>query len=274
MSAVLKTVEGSSDLVALRDLIRAGESPIEGAVIIPEGYKLESLERFYQAPNRQRGTYKAQAIEQFAGYVGLNGIDGATVVFIDEAPLTAAAVLDRGTPDQPLWGEHRAVLNLKKSPEWVAMEEAAKNTFKQGDFIDFITEWADFLSFSSTGIDEDWTVMTKTQAVVALRKLKTSAERSAEHVEQDQQRSRTVFERAAIDSAPPPLMRWAGRPADELVERQVQIRLLYLPQDPPLIKLRIMGKDRLQQSIGAEFKDLVSERISTGIPVHLGALLP
>lgn len=272
MSQPLASI-GSGDLIALRDLIRAGESPMDGAVLVPDGYKLESLERFSDNPWRHRGTFQAQAINPFAEYVGLNSHAADTSIFLNEDTLSAVAILDRGTPLAPGWGEHKAVLKLKKSPEWAALEEAAKSAFKQADLIDFLTEWQDFLTFSSTGIDADWTPLTKAQAIVALRKLKTSLERQAEHVEHDQQRSKTVFERAAIDSSPPPLMRWTGRPADELEERQVTILLVYLPQDPPLIKLRIIGKDRLMQSVGQEFKDLVAGRITTDISIHLGSFV-
>lgn len=274
MSAVFKTIENGSDLLALRDLIEGGLTPVEGAALVPEGYKIESLERFFDHPRRIRGTFHTGQIDQFAGYVAEHGDEDETAVFVDETTLSAVAILDRGRRLSPRWGEHMAVLRLKKSPEWAALEDAARGSFSQASFIDYIHEWADFLSFSSSPLDEEWTPMKILQAVMALRKLKTTIARDAEHVEHDQARNKTVFERAAIDSNPPNLLRFTGRPVTEMDERQVTVRLVYLPQDPPVIKLRLVGYEVLKQAIGSEFRQLVSEQLPTGTPIHLGIFAP
>lgn len=126
MTMIGMTSSTASDLLTLRDIIQCGEHPAEGAAIVPDGYKLESLERFQDQPNRLRGTFTARTIDQIAAYAWVYCSEVGTVLYVDDEKLSASMILDHGTPEDPLWGEHKAILSLRKTPEWEAIHEAVR----------------------------------------------------------------------------------------------------------------------------------------------------
>jgi uncharacterized protein YfdQ (DUF2303 family) len=260
------------DLALLRDIIEGGMSPVSGSCLVPNGFSLESTERFLLEPNALRGTYTANSIAEFAGYISDPANVATPRVFIDAPSMRAVARLDHGDVDAPGWGKHRAVLELQATPGYAAFVDTTRNPLTQESLIDYVTDWADALAFSTTAHDLPWVDMKPTAAIQALRKIATEVRRDATHVEADRARERTVFEKAAISSAPPAQMQWSGLAYEELAERQICARLAYLPKDPPLIRVRVIALDQLRKALADEFRDRVRAAIGdTNIPVHIGS---
>lgn len=61
--------------------------------------------------------------------------------------MTAVSIIDLGTVKNPLWGKHRADIELLKTPGYLALLKLADTKLSQQDFIDFAEDWRECLSF-------------------------------------------------------------------------------------------------------------------------------
>lgn len=77
-------------------------------VSIPEGMRVEDIERLLPAPSRIRGVYTTANPVSWAKYIERFRSD-ATVIFAQDKQ--AVAVLDFHTRQTAGWGEHLAILN-------------------------------------------------------------------------------------------------------------------------------------------------------------------
>jgi uncharacterized protein YfdQ (DUF2303 family) len=258
------------DMTLLRDIISGGLNPAEGVCLIPEGYKLADLEQYQAQPNALRGTYHARTIAEFARYVLEQDSLRYARIFLDPEAMSAVARLDHGNAGDPGWGRHRAAVKLASPPAFAAFMEIAAAPVTQTLLIDYVTDWADHLEFSAAGAEAPWVDMKPAAAVQALRKVSTEVHRDATHTQTDTARERSVLEKASIVSTPPLLLRWSGIPAEGLAERSLRARLVYLPKDPPQIRVRPIGLAELRQAMADEFRDQVREAIAEAAPVHIG----
>lgn len=91
------------------------DSLVVQSTVLAEGeqQKLDSLERFLESPRRERGTFRVIDVNGFAHLVGRITTD-ASIIFANEDASTLTAIFNFDTG----WRDHRAVLELKTSPEW------------------------------------------------------------------------------------------------------------------------------------------------------------
>jgi uncharacterized protein YfdQ (DUF2303 family) len=116
-------------------------------MLVPQGYNLESLERYQDAPSRFRGTFATHSLEDFAAYV--NGQDNAEV-FVDTDDMAAMAFFDLGAPGLPGHAEHRGKLALRKTAPYQAVLNAHERAFGQKELAHWIEDWHGYLEGEST----------------------------------------------------------------------------------------------------------------------------
>jgi len=242
-------------------------------IVVPAGYSLQSLEPFAREPVRYRGTYKTTSIADFIEYCR-EWNSGSTRIFLDPEAFFAVARMDHGILEAPEWGDHQATLQLKATAPYAALQQIHERHFEQDALIEFILDWADVLSFSSSA--DTWKEIDIPQAVAALRKLKVEIGRVSEHEETDHGRRRSLLEQAVVTSKPPAMMKMRCAPFHGLQECTIGVRLVYLPKDPPVIKPRILAQEELKQAWADEFKDLLlgaHQHLSDGIAagIHIGS---
>lgn len=151
------------------------------AAIIPDGYKLQSLEHLQLRPYLFRGLFSTNLLNEFAGYVNAYG-NSDTSVFIDQQSMSALAVIDQGSQEEPKWGRHKAKIELLATPAYSAILKRDNNPLLQQDFIDFAEDWQENIQFYFTNEaqpDAYQPTLFK-QTIKTLRKLKVSATASKE----------------------------------------------------------------------------------------------
>lgn len=123
---------GAALLAGQRIAALAGDPKraVDGGIpyaVVADGTHLESLEPYLRrTPERLKASPKFDDFSSFVRYVNRFKADG-TLIFADQKAGTLVAVIDYHVPcEQPSWCEHRATLDLKKSPEWEAW--ASKNS--------------------------------------------------------------------------------------------------------------------------------------------------
>lgn len=135
-----KMVSGS--LSQLQAMIIAGaQKPEQGCtpfVIVPEGYQLESTEKYQEKPNRIKNTINLLTSDSFISYIK-RFVDPRTVIFADQPRNKFTAVLDyHETNADPEWAQHQAIYACPLSDSWKEWMGSDKTQMNQLNFAEFI----------------------------------------------------------------------------------------------------------------------------------------
>lgn len=261
------------DLTQLIAHLTAGKAADVGyPAILPPGYTLADTERFRPFPERWRHTFKTTSLDAFLSYLRLHSVP-ASILTVDPDHLTASAILDHGLDGDPQWGDHRAQLTLEPTPLYKAIIALCNNQPRtQEELIDWLLDWAPYLTFSATGPETDrWTDLPFPAALAALRRLQVKTGTDQTRDVGDVSTSKSLLASAAITSDPPRAIRVVASPYEELEPYTMTLRLTYLPQDPPRIRARLQEAATLQRAFAQE----LVQRINDGgvdIPTYIGRL--
>ncbi len=112
--------------------------------IVPDGYKLESLEKFQVAPYRKRGKVAFHQAASFGQYV-VDHDQGSTALFCDRGTASFQAILDYhryGTQAIPApgWKQHVATFQMKPTVEWETWAKHDSKQFTQVQFGEFLEQ--------------------------------------------------------------------------------------------------------------------------------------
>lgn len=100
------------------------------------------LRRTESGPARKRGIYRFRDAESFAIFVNAHAEPGRTWLFADRDHHQVTAILDGpeiATTDTG-WSDHRAILELKTTPEWDEWNTASGQFLSQEQFADFLED--------------------------------------------------------------------------------------------------------------------------------------
>lgn len=120
-------------LDSLQKLFQAQQSP-QGQkpfLILHQDQKVENIESTLLRPVRKTGNPQFVRTESFTTYANEHKTD-STRIYVT-GPQQFIAVLDHHG-ENPDWGQHRATLNLKLSPEWLLWTGSDKKKFGQREF--------------------------------------------------------------------------------------------------------------------------------------------
>lgn len=137
-----------TDAQAVIDVAQAAvpPTPLEvgkvHSLVVPAGgaHHVIDLERYAPVPQRARGTYILATVEAFIAYVGVHDADVATTVWVDISGSQVQVVFDDHGPEMPGWGEHRAILPLRATPEWRHWTSKDGTTLSQEAFAEHVEE--------------------------------------------------------------------------------------------------------------------------------------
>ncbi|MEN9755863.1 MAG: hypothetical protein RL755_50 [Pseudomonadota bacterium] len=242
------------------------------AAIIPDGYKLENLERFYDHPNLFKGTFSTTILSEFADYVSKHGNEGSAV-FIDNERIKALAIIDMGSHDAPQWGKHRAEIELLKTPAYAALLKFNNQQLDQQGFIDFVEDWRENITF----IFDDNSEQSVEKVVKSLRKVKVGFNATKEQEVQASSSSRSLLESVEIKAGNEPLP--IGFVFSTLAYDGIETAYFNCPlrvtsdEKAVRFKFRIGQLDAINERISIEFKNAIAESFDeTNIPIHIGKM--
>lgn len=107
--------------------------------VIPDGAKVEDLERLLPAPARAQANVTAKSAETFAAYVNRFKVK-ATVIFADQEKFTLVGIIDYHSAASPAFREHRVSYGAPRSLEWNTWRTASGKRMAQADFAQFIED--------------------------------------------------------------------------------------------------------------------------------------
>lgn len=104
---------------------------------VPDGYKLESLEKHYETPARKRGTVRMHDADSFIHVVKRYGSLAECVVYIDAdyaaQQVSAVAIFNDHGEDEPGWRDHRATFEPRFTEEWKRWTEKTGKPMSQAE---------------------------------------------------------------------------------------------------------------------------------------------
>ncbi|MBB3192083.1 DUF2303 family protein [Halomonas cerina] len=249
------TIEKIEALVAASQIGAPGTDV--PTMLVPNGYSLESLERYQDTPSRFRGTFSTSSIEDYAAYVNAQAV---AQVFVDTDDMDALAFFDLGSAEAAGHGEHRARLKLQRTAPYAACLQAHDRAFGQKDLAHWIEDWHAHI----TGESSQGKELSAKQLANLVRRIEVKATSERTHEEGDWNARRTGLDAmdASAGDDTPAFIRFACLPYEGLRLRTFDLRVSILTDDSkPRIKLRIMGLEGIQEEIAKEFKAVLEQQL-------------
>jgi uncharacterized protein YfdQ (DUF2303 family) len=133
-----------ADLAKTAALPKALDPEKMYSVVVPDGSEhiTLSLEAYLHSPARLRGTTRLHDADSFTDFVRSYEVP-ASRVYADQENATLCAVFNDATTGNPGWADHRAVLRMKHTPEWLHWADKDGSLLPQASFAEHIEDGLD-----------------------------------------------------------------------------------------------------------------------------------
>lgn len=235
-------------------------------IILPNGYKLVDLEQYADQPARFRCNFSTTVFDDFVLYVK----DKAAVnlmVTVQPDEMTAKAVFDFGTPDSPSWREHTAFLSLERSTPLEALLMKNELAITQDSLIDFLEDYAEHVTFYDT-IGGGGIPLSFGESITAIRNIRVTASSKADNQVGDFANAQSKYDKIEVEALGGTLpggFLFACEPYDNFPHQQVspcQLRMVASKDGPPLFKIRIQFKSKLDRESVEAFRSEIQTALA------------
>ena len=251
-----------------------GNMPIQvdgkaSIAIVPDGFKIISTENFNQIRDRFRGTFATLCINSFVGYINDREIEGVKAFVSTTNGLKAEAVFNLGDVARAGHADDLANLTLEKKPEYKALERADGHRFEQQALIDWLDDWADFVTAQNA-----FGTIPHDQALRAIRKVKINRGHEVDSNVQDYGYKQSVTEQVeatGVDENLPEYFILKTESYKGLSVQDLKISIRISTKDAnPTFQLRFVGKDAHEQQRAEEFINLLEKELSGQVEFYQG----
>jgi uncharacterized protein YfdQ (DUF2303 family) len=240
--------------------------------VLPDSAKIVDLERFMAGRSRFRGTFATHSLADFSSYVASRALPEAKG-FIDQDEMTCTLLFNLGNDVAPGHADDRAVLRLKPSAGYKAVQAIGGRAMAQKDLSDWIEDWHQYLA----PVDAEGNAITVAKAIAAVRTITVKASSESETTVGDTSASRSAMdqiEARSKETLPTSLM-FNVIPFEGLTEQQINLRVSVITSGAqPVLKLRWVGEDVQREDIAQEFKTVLQDKIGANASLVLGAFDP
>ncbi len=240
-------------------------------IVVPNDYKVIGLENYQDAPYRFRGKFSTTLLAEFAAYINACGtIDSG--IFVDPEQVLASAVINMGSDTQPMWGDHKAALSLKKLPEFVSVLERNGMALSQQDLVDFCEDQRECIQF----IDASRNNLDFSASINAIRRLTISATQNNEFAVGNFNASHSSMDAIEVKAAGAeiplgfifnciPYDGFSARPLLCQFRASTDVKTVTL-------RYRVGRLDNEINKISQEFKQLLQEKITVNCKFYVGTM--
>lgn len=244
------------------------------AVLMPGSFQVVDLEKFDKHRSRFRGTYSTSSLKDFADHV-VNRDAGATgFINADDADkLSCTVFYNIGDQAQPGHCDDIAVLTLKPTAAFKAVQGVVGKSMDQKTLSDWIQDWS--LTLSATDVDGKDLELRKT--IAAVRNIKIEAKASSDHSVGNMNAARSSMEQieARSEHELPAYLIMSAIPFSGLQVRQLKLAVSVLTGgEKPALSLRWVGKEPQLEEINQEFKCVLSKEVGGSARLFLGSFDP
>ena len=241
-------------------------------VVLPEGAKIFNLEQFSAGRSRFRGTFSTSSLVDFSKYVIDRNIADAQG-FINQEEMTCAVLFNLGTEEVPGHADDRAVLKLKATAGYQAVQAINGRAMSQKDMSDWIEDWHSTL----TAVDAENKDMSLVKAIAAVRTISVKATSESDHTVSETRASRSAMDaiEATSKETLPTSLIFSVVPFEGLSVREIILRISVITSGAqPALKLRWVGEDVQREEIAQEFKSVLDAQIGEAAKLALGTFDP
>ncbi|EEX2604533.1 TPA: DUF2303 family protein, partial [Escherichia coli] len=146
----------------------------------------------------------------------------------------------------------------KKTAPFSALLSVNGERNSQKSLAEWIEDWADYL----VGFDANGDAIQATKAAAAIRKITIEANQTADFEDNDFSGKRSLMEsvEAKTKDIMPVAFEFKCVPFEGLKERPFKLRLSIITGDRPVLVLRIIQLEAVQEEMANEFRDLLVEK--------------
>ena len=107
---------------------------------IPDGYRIEDLERYCPRPIRARDTILCETPEAFVSYYNRFKCEDVSMAFSSTNAFLVKGIIDWHSVDGPGFGDHTVVYSAPRSQEWDVWMGKNEEPMSQADFSQFVED--------------------------------------------------------------------------------------------------------------------------------------
>ena len=266
--SAIQELKRADDNRMMSEALHAAFSKGQIALAVPDGYSLESLEKFYPLRQRPRGVMNTDSIESFAAYFEAHASDGATV-FVDG--MNATAVLNLGNPKEPGHADDLAKFAPEMTAAYTALLKSSNNQLNQRDLAEFFEDWSDHIQV----FHED-EAMPCGAAATTVRTVTVDAAKKMTSTEATLRVERSAMESLKASSSAgqlPTRFTFNCEPYLGMSPRDFSVRISVHPGEKAVtFSLRIAVLETHMQEMVAELADRIHDAIKG--PVIIGSYTP
>lgn len=241
-------------------------------VVLPESARVIDLEKYQAMRSRFRGIFSTHSLADFSAYV-TDRAAAAARGFINQDEMSCALIFNLGDVNEPGHADDRAVLKLKASAGYKAVQAIAGERLAQKDLSDWIEDWHQYL----TPVDDAGTPIPIAKAIAAVRTITIKATSESETTVGDTSASRSAMDQIEARSKEtlPAALQFHIVPFEGLTEQQITLRISVITSGSmPVLKLRWVGEEVQREEIAQEFKTVLQQKIGSKAALSLGAFDP
>lgn len=223
-------------------------------VLIPDGYKTQSLESYQKHKDRYDFKYSTQSIPDFVEYAKEFDNEGSKCFITQD--MTAYVIFDLGTVEKPGHSLHNAALSLHTTAAYRALLDNANKKMSQKQMVEFLQDWEDFLKITNLTGD----IITPRQAANLYSNLTLEKVNEAKSSIGDYHESMEAMERieAKASESLPGFAEFKCVPYFGLTNRHFTIKFqLNKQSDSFSLQYRIIQLENEQEDILNEFKSIL-----------------
>ena len=260
-------------LITNNALVAAGKTLPTNSLtaILPDGVKVFDLEKYQIGRSRFRGVLSTNSLVDFSVYAKERAIEGARG-FIDQDEMTCNLIFNLGTAAAPGHADDRAVLRLKPSAGYKAVQAVPGRTMSQKDLSDWIEDW----NASLSATDDAGQAMSIAKAIAAVRTITIKASSESDHAVSETRTSRSAMDQIEATSKEtlPASLVFSVVPYEGLSVRNITLRVSVITSGTqPMLKLRWIGEEVQREEIAQEFKSVLDTQIGAATPLTLGTFV-
>lgn len=263
---------------------------VDGIPMIASDNRLDlhSIEKYCPNRIRFRGNFKTSSVGDFIYYANEQKFAD---VFIDQDKMTANAIFDLGTIDEPLHQEHQSNLILKPSAAYNKLLSVNGTRFSGKRLIELLEDYHANITVlgKESVIGSEPPVINMAMAILALRNAKVKTQIEKENKIEDFSESSSAFAQIDVqneDGSNPVYIDWTCKPYqglklplqapsqndDENELRTFRVRINTLTNgDKVEYSLRIINLEDHQQVMADSLKEQLIGELKTSFKVRVGA---
>jgi len=236
------------------------------AVLVPNDFDVQSLEKLQKGRFRFRGAMETDSILDFIEYT--NRFDTAEC-FIDSESMRAKSFFNLGTLGDAGHGDHHASLQLRKMAAYSALCRIDTSPMNQQQAIEWVEDWQDFL----VGINSVGEPIPIDKAIASIRTIKIKETSEQGHTRESMSETKSAMdtiEAKSKDGDLPVAFVMTCQPYNGLEDRDFSANLsIRTGGHAPNLVLRVAQHEAIKEEMAVEFKgllkkDLESEKITIG----------